>query len=707
MITLTFNVDNQLLTRTDENTVAANSHMVHKCDFTFSSEWNGRGKVATFKKQDMMLSVIIENDSCIIPPEILQSEKKIEVFELSVCGADSNSTITSSIIKIPMIAGTWDATSEEITPTMFEQIMQKIEEIEKGEVPPELIYEAVGDWMEEHPMEPIIAEDVAAYFQEHHDEFKGDTGATGPQGETGPQGPKGDTGATGATGATGPKGDTGNGIASVVKTATSGLVDTYTITFTNGNTTQFTVTNGLGIKSADINASGHLIITYDDDTTYDAGALSDIYATTADVNAKINDVWKAQGELGAKNLIPYPYDGFGNTEQSGITFMVNDDGSITMNGTATNTIYKPLVERDFGDKSFSSKIDNPDAQYRITLVNGTSNVYCNYNPNDHYTTLVIANGTTVDNLTVYPMLRYAIDTDDTWQPYAPTNRELNKRINDDATDIYKAQGILGAKNLLKYPYAYIPSNPYINNGITYVVNDDGSITMNGTNTIYSTCNLLREYGLFDKNNRYIMSVQGLSSGVEFQIGYINDNNAFVNKVGCDFTKPSKKITITDAYDGKRIGIRIVVAPNSVVDNVTIYPMIRLVSDTDDTWQPYAPTNYELMQKDDELASSLAEGLAKFGKQLWSGTFTSGSIEVAGAAKYTVFLMEINSAFYAIGSRTNGVSGYAITGYTIQQGGYKLGATTNGDNVVFTIDTTNDGGSFNGQARPITKIYGLF
>ena len=52
------------------------------------------------------------------------------------------------------------------------------------------------------------------------------------------QGPQGETGATGATGAT------GNGIASITKTGTSGLVDTYTITYTNGTTSTFTVTNG-------------------------------------------------------------------------------------------------------------------------------------------------------------------------------------------------------------------------------------------------------------------------------------------------------------------------------------------------------------------------------------------------------------------------------------------------------------------------------
>ena len=78
----------------------------------------------------------------------------------------------------------------------------------------------------------------------------GDTGQTGPQGpkgdtgDTGPQGPKGDTGDTGETGPQGPAGATGNGISSITKTGTVGLVDTYTIAFTNGTSTTFTVTNG-------------------------------------------------------------------------------------------------------------------------------------------------------------------------------------------------------------------------------------------------------------------------------------------------------------------------------------------------------------------------------------------------------------------------------------------------------------------------------
>lgn len=60
----------------------------------------------------------------------------------------------------------------------------------------------------------------------------------------GPKGDKGDTGSTGSAGPQGEKGDTGNGIASITKTGSQGLVDTYTITYTNGTTSTFTVTNG-------------------------------------------------------------------------------------------------------------------------------------------------------------------------------------------------------------------------------------------------------------------------------------------------------------------------------------------------------------------------------------------------------------------------------------------------------------------------------
>ena len=57
------------------------------------------------------------------------------------------------------------------------------------------------------------------------------------------------TSVRGATGAKGDKGTDGRAITSVAKISTSGLVDTYKISFSDNTSTNFTVTNGSSIKS--------------------------------------------------------------------------------------------------------------------------------------------------------------------------------------------------------------------------------------------------------------------------------------------------------------------------------------------------------------------------------------------------------------------------------------------------------------------------
>lgn len=115
------------------------------------------------------------------------------------------------------------------------------------------------------------------------------TVTNGVQGEQGEKGDKGDQGAD------------GNGILSIEKDFSEGLVDHYTITFTDGTTFSFTVTNGAqgdkgetgatgdkgetgdkgdqgetgkGISKAEINAKGELIITYTDGTSDNLGKVT-------------------------------------------------------------------------------------------------------------------------------------------------------------------------------------------------------------------------------------------------------------------------------------------------------------------------------------------------------------------------------------------------------------------------------------------------
>lgn len=120
-----------------------------------------------------------------------------------------------------------------------------------------------------------------------------DTGvqAEGPQGDDGPQGPAGPT---------------GNGIASITKTGTSGLVDTYTITYTNGNTTTFTVTNGKdGTGSGDMSKS-----VYDQNNNGIVDNSEKLDGHGASYFARNQSMTGASsGTAGATGLVPAPAAG--------------------------------------------------------------------------------------------------------------------------------------------------------------------------------------------------------------------------------------------------------------------------------------------------------------------------------------------------------------------------------------------------------------
>lgn len=70
------------------------------------------------------------------------------------------------------------------------------------------------------------------------------------------------TSVRGATGAKGDKGTDGRAITSVSKISTSGLVDTYKISFSDNTSTNFTVTNGSSIKSIAKTGTSGLTDTY-------------------------------------------------------------------------------------------------------------------------------------------------------------------------------------------------------------------------------------------------------------------------------------------------------------------------------------------------------------------------------------------------------------------------------------------------------------
>jgi hypothetical protein len=258
-----------------------------------------------------------------------------------------------------------------------------------------------------------------------------------------------------------------------------------------------------------------------------------------------------------------------------------------------------LVNQDFGDTNITSV--SASTGYIASLVNGSTSVYLSYNSVTHNTSLAILKNTTLDNLTVYPMIRYESDTDATWQPYAPTNKALKQELDNDINAIWAIQGKFSSKNLLKTPYAN--PTPYYSAGITYSESEDGGIIINGTSSAYSILQIIRAANALP-HGEYILSTQEiLPSGVSVQLGYVTQGETvtFV-QVGYNIvSRTSMKVAIDDRFDGNLICVRVSVNSGITLNNLEIHPMLRYAEDTDSTWQPYTPTNYQLNQKVDTIA----------------------------------------------------------------------------------------------------------
>ena len=141
-------------------------------------------------------------------------------------------------------------------------------------------------------------------------------------------------------GAKGDKGDDGNGIANIAKTSTSGLVDTYTITYTDGSTSTFEVTNGKDGKDGKDGAQGTQgvgvrSITQTSTSTESEGVnvitciLTDGTTSTFEVH---NGARGAQGEQGDKG-------DKGEKGDSGQVPLVTVAGTTPTQQLAPNTFY--------------------------------------------------------------------------------------------------------------------------------------------------------------------------------------------------------------------------------------------------------------------------------------------------------------------------------------------------------------------------------
>lgn len=307
------------------------------------------------------------------------------------------------------------------------------------------------------------------------------------------------------------------------------------------------------------------------------GTIAHAYEPSIESNVNLKKEIDKTSTLQGQNLIPYPYDGTeGNT--NGITWTVNDDGSVTANGTAskeaqysliypynlstmkslqlgnTYIISDGLTDEQHTNVGYMQLVrydkNNPtNWKYGVSSMKGTEI----YTANDENTLqygirLIIRNGATANNITFKPMLEVGTMSHE-YQPTTISNTSLNERLSDQ-------QG----QNLIPYPY-YRPDS-YTKNGITWTVNEDGSVTANGTATATAHYAVfIGKLGL-EIGKNYVLTITTVKGQASLYLANKNKQNINTDIAACRTVNNSTlsvifKYSQTDDFDRDELGLYIV------------------------------------------------------------------------------------------------------------------------------------------------------
>mgnify|MGYP002521031345 CR=1 FL=1 len=346
---------------------------------------------------------------------------------------------------------------------------------------------------------------------------------------------------------------------------------------------------------------------------------------------RIDDAAPVQHELTlqvkSKNLIPQPYAN-GTKTINGVTFTVNEDGTITANGTASsevNTYYE--INR--------TTALMPGTTYTLTgcPAGGSGSTYCLYvevadATTGWYTgsifdlgegaTFTIKKATTIRILMT---IRKGVACD---------NVVFSPQIEEGATATAYTKGVTPAavtvrrngKNLI--PYLYANGTKTIN-GITFTVNEDRSITVNGTATATATFPISEDDALSDLIGQTVTLSGCPAGGSESTYRLRYQQTGILSDVGngATFTVKVKNYLAIQVFAG------------TVCNNVVFKPQIE-AGDTATAYEPYSPpTEYT------PAADGTVAGVLTLDPTI---TLTTDS---AGAVLEAEYSRDVNKAFAAL------------------------------------------------------------
>lgn len=221
-------------------------YKVNRCYFQFSEEYtDDLVKKAIFEHGDTKIEVVIANNECDIPYEVLNYDTfELRVYAYQVDGEDLILRYSPTYTNAYLRAGSYDADAihgEEITPSQFEQYEQalndglvtvnsKLSDIDTaidetnnlnltvsklGKITTVALTKKDSTVQTVEILDGQQGEtgeqgEQGIQGEKGEKGDKGDTGATGPEGPIGPEGPQGEQGPQGETGPAGPQGPKGD-----------------------------------------------------------------------------------------------------------------------------------------------------------------------------------------------------------------------------------------------------------------------------------------------------------------------------------------------------------------------------------------------------------------------------------------------------------------------------------------------------------------
>lgn len=333
------------------------------------------------------------------------------------------------------------------------------------------------------------------------------------------------------------------------------------------------------------------------------GAVSGEIVRVDDVSPLEHDV---KVKVRGKNLIPFPYVGGESKVANGITFTRLEDGGIHIDGTNNHSTHVeyPLITTNsitINASQLTMYLYGPETNDIYCTVggggfkfgevksgtgmvldsNGTSPIFT-------YGLIRVKAGATVSNVTVYPMLNEG----PTALPYEPY-------IDPSTIGLIRCN-----KNICMYPYN---ATQYAN-GITFTANEDGSITLNGTNN--GEANSV----FYISKDDYTTLPKGSYVGSAMPAGI---NFMGVEKGGGYLTL-DRKITINESTSLRSVYIQVAKGNTTVFNNVKVYPMLNVGTVADNYERP---NHWQVYRNDD----GSVDGVTSLSPTMTIFTDTPGAI----------------------------------------------------------------------------------